>query len=166
MHRAAAATALSLTVALAAVTGADARAADAAFPGVAPVAAAELGGVRGGMRIGDFDIDIGIALRTSVDGTPVLTSSLGSGPDGFVAVSDGIPAGGFDVVARSVGGGLEVAHTLGGIPATTIRNTLNRLAIDQLVTVDITVRNFHDRIDTVRSRRIADGALRQSMTGR
>lgn len=167
MPRAAAATALSLTAALAAAAAVgDARAADAVFPGVAPVAAAELGGVRGGMRIGDFDIDIGIALRTSVDGTPLLTSSLGTGPDGISVVSDGIPAGGFDVVARTAGGGLEVTHTLGGIPATTIRNTLNRLAIDQLVTVDITVRNFHDRIDTVRSRRIAEGALRHSMTDR
>lgn len=158
-------TALSLAAAVLLSAPTAAGAADA-FPGVAPVAAAELGGVRGGMRIGDFDIDVGIALQTNVDGTPLLTSSLVAGPDGISAVSDGIPAEGFDFVARAGSGGLEVGHTLSGVPATTIRNTLNRLSVDQLVRVDITVRNYHDRIDTFRSRRIADAAMRRSMATR
>lgn len=132
------------------------------FPQQAAVAADTLGGVRGGMRIGDFDIDVGIAMQTNVDGVPMLTSLLQTSEEGVTAASTGLPAGGFDFVPADPVPGLDIAHTLTAIPAATVRNTLDRLSVDQLVTVDITVRNFRDRIDAARSQRIADVAARRA----
>lgn len=155
-------------LALLTVAAAPASVATAAelFPGVAPVGAEALGAARGGMRVGDFDIDVGIVMRTAVDGAPFLTSTLILGDGMALDLSDPEALTGAGLAGRSAIPGLDVTHDFTGVPQATVRNTLDRLTVDHLTRVDITVRNFRDRIATFRSQRIAEGAVRRSMIER
>lgn len=143
-----------------------------------PVRIAELAETRGGMRVGAFDFDIGIAINTALDDGMDLTSrfqAIGgeflrttvSGPAEAIggavpeAVSS-LPDGG---IAWRAAEGLTVLHDPSGLGAATIFNTLDNQAIRQRLEINIRVTNFEERLGAIRTGRTLSSVLRNVGAG-
>ncbi|WP_404379800.1 hypothetical protein [Caenispirillum salinarum] len=167
-----AAAAMAATAVLALVSGAAGAADPAPFAGLAPVKAATLAETRGGMRIGAFDFDIGVALNTALDEGLDLTSRFqavegrlaragatvgGAAGDAGNAIAD-LPNGG---VAWSPADGLTVLHDPAGLGGATVFNRLDNQAIRTRLEVNIRVSNYRERLGALKAGRALSGILRE-----
>ncbi|EKV32825.1 hypothetical protein C882_1663 [Caenispirillum salinarum AK4] len=166
------AAAMAAAGALALVPGAAGAADPAPFAGVAPVKAATLAETRGGMRIGAFDFDIGVALNTALDEGLDLTSrfqavggrltragaAVGSAAGAAGNAIADLPNGG---VAWRPADGLTVLHDPAGLGGSTVLNRLDNQAIRTRLEVNIRVSNYRERLGALQTGRALSGILRE-----
>lgn len=164
---------LALAVILASAVAPAQAAEPSPYAGLVPVETATLAETRGGMRVGGFTFDIGVAISTALDEGLDLTSrfqAVGdrltrttvSGPAEAVAGAvpgavSALPDGG---VSWRAADGLTVLHDPAGLGASTVLNRLDNQTIRQRLEINIRVTNFRERLGAIRTGRAVDGILR------
>ena len=104
-------------------------AADQSFAPGARLSDAELAEMRGGFMVRGFEIQIGLTIDSSVDGAPLLSSSLSGAPAGQ-ALQAGDPAS------------THAFHVLRDGHLGVLSNRVDGRVLEQVVTLNIDVLNF------------------------